>query len=44
MIRKTISIESRGRQGILSYITKLGIRAFAKVGYFKNKKEEYLEK
>lgn len=43
-IRAIFKIESRGKQGLASYLTKLAIRISAKVGFVRNKMEDYLEK
>jgi L-cystine uptake protein TcyP (sodium:dicarboxylate symporter family) len=43
-IRAIFRIESRGKQGLVSYLTKLAIRISGKVGFVRNKMEDYLEK
>lgn len=42
LIRRALSIESRGRVGLVSYLTKLLLRLADKIGFIRNKKEKYL--
>jgi hypothetical protein len=42
-ISKLLSIESRGKLGIVPYLTKLAIRASKRVPFIHSKIEHYLE-
>jgi hypothetical protein len=44
IIKQVLKIESRGKIGIISYLTKLILRVAGKLSFVKSKKEEYLEK
>jgi hypothetical protein len=43
VLRKALSIESRGKVGLVSYTTKLILRMTDRIGFIHNKKEKYLE-
>ena len=43
LLRNTLSIESRGKVGLVSYATKLILRMTDRIGFIHNKKEQYLE-
>jgi hypothetical protein len=42
-ITNLLRIESRGKLGLFSYITKIFLRLGGRIGYVKDKKEKYLE-
>jgi hypothetical protein len=44
LIKKGLTIESRGKIGLVSYFMKLILRFSDRLSFVKNKKEEYLEK
>lgn len=43
LLSRAFTIESRGKLGLISYVTKLALRVANKFAFVRNKKIEYLE-
>ena len=42
VLKQALTIESRGKVGLFSYVTKLFLRLTDKLSFVKNKKQQYL--